>query len=68
MNRRGVEITNLIQEAQETRNLAGGMLADCIVDGVPVTELGDLIAEYKNAVKQVMDAEKLFTDYARTIA
>lgn len=61
---RAVEITNLIQEAREARTLAGGMLADCIVDGVPVTELGDLIAEYKSAVKQVMDAEKLFTDYA----
>lgn len=68
MNRRAVEITNLIQEAQETRNLAGGMLADCIVDGVPVTELGDLIAEYKSAVKQVMAAEKLFTDYTKVFA
>lgn len=68
MNPIAVELTNLIQEAREARTLAGGMLADCIVDGVPVTELGDLIAEYKNAVKQVMDAEKLFTDYTRTIA
>lgn len=68
MNPIAVELTNLIQEAREVRALAGGMLADCIVDGVPITELGDLIAEYKNAMKQVMDAEKLFTDYARTIA
>lgn len=68
MNPIAVELTNLIQEAREARTLAGGMLADCIVDGVPVAELGDLIAEYKNAVKQVMDAEKLFTDYTRTIA
>ena len=68
MNRRGVEITNLIQEAQEARTLAGGMLADCIVDGVPIAELGDLITEYKNAVKQVMAAEKLFTDYTKVFA
>lgn len=68
MNPVAVELTNLIQEAREARTLAGGMLADCVVDGVPVAELGDLIAEYKNAVKQVMDAEKLFTDYTRTIA
>ena len=68
MNRRGVEITNLIQEAREARTLAGGMLADCIVDGVPIAELGDLITEYKNAVKQVMAAEKLFTDYTKVFA
>lgn len=68
MNPVAVELTNLIQEAREARTLAGGMLADCVVNGVPVAELGDLIAEYKNAVKQVMDAEKLFTDYTRTIA
>lgn len=68
MNPIAVELTNLIQEAREARTLAGGMLADCIVDGVPITELGDLIAEYKTTVKHVMDAEKLFTDYTRTIA
>ena len=63
MNPIAVEMTNLIQEAQEARTLAGGMLADCVADGVPVAELGGLIAEYKTTVKQVMAAEKLFTDY-----
>lgn len=68
MNPIAVEMTNLIQEAREAKVRAGEMLADCIVDGVPVAELGDLISEYKTTVKQVMDAEKLFTDYTRTIA
>lgn len=68
MNPVAVELTNLIQEAREARTLAGGMLADCIVDGVPVAELGDLITEYKTTVKQVMAAEKLFTDYTKVFA
>lgn len=68
MNPVAVEMTNLIQEAQEAKARAGEMLADCIADGVPVAQLSGLINEYKTAVKQVMDAEKLFTDYTKVFA